>query len=49
MSTSSHAQPEINARLTKAFAFPISAYDALVEQFIRELKEGLAQEKAMVI
>ncbi|KAF9952298.1 hexokinase A [Mortierella alpina] len=47
MSTSSHAHPEIIARLTKAFAFPISAYDALVEQFIRELKEGLSHEKAM--
>ncbi|KAG0208765.1 glucokinase [Mortierella sp. GBA30] len=47
MSMPSHAQPDVIARLTNAFAFPISAYDALVDQFIKELREGLSQENAM--
>ncbi|KAF9181499.1 hexokinase A [Haplosporangium sp. Z 767] len=47
MSTPSHEHPEIISHLTKAFAFPISAYDGLVDQFIKELHEGLTQENAM--
>jgi hypothetical protein len=45
---SSLKQSEITLRLAEAFAFPISAYDALVDQFITELHEGLTQEDGMV-
>ncbi|KAF9364227.1 hexokinase A [Mortierella sp. NVP85] len=44
---SSLKQSEITSRLAEAFAFPISAYDALVDQFITELHEGLTQEDRM--
>ncbi|KAI8596589.1 hexokinase-domain-containing protein [Dissophora ornata] len=42
-----NAQPEVIARLNKAFAFPISAYDALVEQFMKELHDGLTEDNFM--
>ncbi|KAF9940714.1 glucokinase, partial [Modicella reniformis] len=45
--TSPSPQSEVITRLTKAFAFPISAYDDLVDQFISELHEGLTQEDRM--
>ncbi|KAI1311039.1 glucokinase [Mortierella claussenii] len=47
MSTPVNARPEVIAHLTQAFAFPISAYDNLVEHFIHELHEGLTRENAM--
>ncbi|KAG0364755.1 hexokinase [Gamsiella multidivaricata] len=47
MSVPSHAKPEVIAHLTQAFAFPISAYDGLVDQFIKELHEGLTHENRM--
>ncbi|KAF9405941.1 glucokinase [Podila epigama] len=40
-------QSETISQLTKAFAFPISAYDGLVDQFIAELEEGLSRDGAM--
>lgn len=43
-----HSYHETIAQLTRAFAFPISAYDGLVDQFIKELDEGLRVEGAMV-
>jgi hypothetical protein len=48
MSSTAHANPEVISGLAKAFAFPISAYDGLVDQFIAELSEGLNQEQKMV-
>ncbi|KAG0372837.1 hexokinase A [Mortierella sp. AD032] len=47
MSSTAHANPEVISDLTKAFAFPISAYDGLVDQFISELSEGLVYEQKM--
>ncbi|KAG0206282.1 glucokinase [Mortierella sp. NVP41] len=47
MSETAHANPEVISELTKAFAFPISAYDGLVDQFIHELNEGLIYEQKM--
>ncbi|KAF9146010.1 glucokinase [Linnemannia schmuckeri] len=47
MSSTANANPEVISELTKAFAFPISAYDGLVDQFIRELHEGLVYEHKM--
>ncbi|KAF9932660.1 hexokinase A [Linnemannia zychae] len=47
MSLTAHANPEVISELTEAFAFPISAYDSLVDQFIKELTEGLTQEGKM--
>ncbi|GJJ72238.1 hexokinase [Entomortierella parvispora] len=44
---SSRPQSEAINRITKIFAFPISAYDALVDQFIKEMDEGLQQENRM--
>lgn len=41
-------QSEAINRLSKVFAFPISAYDALVDQFIKEMHEGLQEEQLMV-
>lgn len=43
-----HSHHETIAQLTKAFAFPIVAYDGLVDQFIKELDEGLRIDGAMV-
>jgi len=43
-----HSHHETIAQLTKAFAFPIVAYDGLVDQFIKELDEGLRVDGAMV-
>ncbi|KAF9121384.1 glucokinase [Mortierella sp. 14UC] len=47
MSSTAHANPEVISELTKAFAFPISAYDGLVDQFISEMSEGLNYEQKM--
>ncbi|KAF8935725.1 glucokinase [Haplosporangium gracile] len=47
MSSTANANPEVISELTKAFAFPISAYDGLVDQFISELHEGLVYEHKM--
>ncbi|KAI8362311.1 hexokinase-domain-containing protein [Mortierella sp. GBAus27b] len=41
------AHSERILHLSKAFAFPISAYDDLVDRFISELQEGLAKEDTM--
>ncbi|KAF9916812.1 glucokinase [Lobosporangium transversale] len=43
----SHADPEVISRLTDAFTLPTSAYDALVDQFIKELNQGLAHKGQM--
>lgn len=48
MSSTANASPEVISKLTKDFAFPISAYDGLVDQFISELHEGLNYEQKMV-
>lgn len=48
MSSTANANPEVISELTKAFAFPISAYDGLVDKFIGELHEGLIYEQKMV-
>ncbi|KAG0345828.1 glucokinase [Podila humilis] len=42
-----HSNQDTLAHLTRAFAFPISAYDGLVDRFIDELNEGLAKKDAM--
>ncbi|KAG0282117.1 glucokinase [Linnemannia gamsii] len=47
MSSTANANPEVISELTKAFAFPISAYDDLVDKFIGELHEGLVHEQKM--
>ncbi|KAG0043597.1 hexokinase A [Gryganskiella cystojenkinii] len=43
----SRPQSEAINRITKVFAFPISAYDGLVDQFIKEMHEGLQEENLM--
>lgn len=48
MAQPTHSHHETISQLTKAFAFPIAAYDGLVDQFIKELDEGLRVEDAMV-
>jgi hypothetical protein len=48
MAQPTHSHHETIAQLTKAFAFPIAAYDGLVDQFISELDDGLRLEGAMV-
>ncbi|KAF9338320.1 glucokinase [Podila minutissima] len=47
MAQPTHSHHETISQLTKAFAFPIAAYDGLVDQFIKELDEGLRVEDAM--
>ncbi|KAF9402876.1 glucokinase [Mortierella sp. AD011] len=47
MSSVSHADPAVIARLTKEFEFPVTAYGGLVNQFTKELHEGLTQENLM--
>ncbi|KAF9584929.1 glucokinase, partial [Lunasporangiospora selenospora] len=47
MLSPNNANSPVIDNLAREFAFPIQAYDALVEQFIHELREGLTQEEAM--